>query len=194
MDQYCMLVLLYLFNPIVSSLRAVQQASELKKVQKKLGCERASLGSLSESVTAARRLRSGAKSNNCRGRGYESEPATGLVASSPTALPPLRFPPPRWNAETPGRKDAKSAAFLITHAPANEKGTQRNFDSAGKRGQFGCMPRRSRISPSGACFHVLNRAVARSTLFVARRRGSRNELRPLFSLFLFRWTACLLLP
>lgn len=51
MDQYCMLVLLYLFNPIVSSLRAVQQASELKKVQKKLGCARASLGSLSESVT-----------------------------------------------------------------------------------------------------------------------------------------------
>ena len=43
MDQYCMLVLLSLFNPIVSSLRAVQQASELKKVQKKLGCARASL-------------------------------------------------------------------------------------------------------------------------------------------------------
>ena len=51
MDQYCMLMLLYLFNPIVSSLRAVQQASELKKVQKKLGCARASLGSLSESVS-----------------------------------------------------------------------------------------------------------------------------------------------
>ena len=32
MDQYCMLVLLYLFNPICSSLRAVQQASELPKV------------------------------------------------------------------------------------------------------------------------------------------------------------------
>lgn len=46
-----MLVLLYLFNPIVSSLRGVQQASDLKKVQKKLGCPRASLGSLSESVT-----------------------------------------------------------------------------------------------------------------------------------------------
>ncbi len=51
MDHYCMLVLLYLFNPIVSSLRAVQQASELKKVRKKLGCARASLGSLSESVS-----------------------------------------------------------------------------------------------------------------------------------------------
>jgi hypothetical protein len=49
-DQYCSLVLLFLFNPIVQSLRSIQQASELKKVQKKLGCARASLGSLSESV------------------------------------------------------------------------------------------------------------------------------------------------
>lgn len=49
-DQYCMLMLLYLFNPIVTSLRGIQQASELKKVQKKLGCPRASLGSLSEAA------------------------------------------------------------------------------------------------------------------------------------------------
>ena len=49
-DQYCMLILLYMFNPIVTSLRGLQQASELKKVQKKLNCERTSLGSLSESV------------------------------------------------------------------------------------------------------------------------------------------------
>ena len=41
-------MLLYLFNPIASSLRAVQQASELKKEQKKLGCVHASLVSLSE--------------------------------------------------------------------------------------------------------------------------------------------------
>ena len=45
-----MLVLLYMFNPVVSSLRAIQQASELKKVHRKLGCARASLGSLSESA------------------------------------------------------------------------------------------------------------------------------------------------
>lgn len=50
-DQYCLLVLLYLFNPICSSLRAVQQASELPKVQKRLGCARAALGSLSEAAT-----------------------------------------------------------------------------------------------------------------------------------------------
>jgi hypothetical protein len=49
-DQYCLLVLLFLFNPVVRSLRAIQQASELKKVQKLLRCPRASLGSLSESV------------------------------------------------------------------------------------------------------------------------------------------------
>ena len=51
MDQYMSLLLLYMFNPICTSLRAVQQASELKKVQRKLGCPRASLGSLSEAAT-----------------------------------------------------------------------------------------------------------------------------------------------
>ena len=58
-DQYCMLLLLYLFNPVVTSLRGIQQASELKKVQKKLGCARAALGSLSEatSVFDAERLK-----------------------------------------------------------------------------------------------------------------------------------------
>lgn len=50
-DQYCLMVLVFLFNPICSSLRALQQASELKNVQKKLGCERAALGSLSEAST-----------------------------------------------------------------------------------------------------------------------------------------------
>lgn len=50
-DQYCMLILLYLFNPVVTSLRGIQQASELKKVQRKLKCPRASLGSLSEATS-----------------------------------------------------------------------------------------------------------------------------------------------
>jgi len=50
MDQYMSLILLYMFNPICTSLRSIQQASELKKVQRKLGCPRASLGSLSEAA------------------------------------------------------------------------------------------------------------------------------------------------
>ena len=53
--QYCLLVLLYLFNPIVTWLRGIQQASELVKVQKKLGCPRASLGSLSEAARGQKR-------------------------------------------------------------------------------------------------------------------------------------------
>jgi len=50
MDQYCTLILLFLFNPCLRSLRALQQASKLKKVQRKLGCPRTSLGSLSEAT------------------------------------------------------------------------------------------------------------------------------------------------
>lgn len=49
-DEYCLLLLLFLFNPVVRSLRGLQQASLLKNVQRKLGCPRASLGSLSEAT------------------------------------------------------------------------------------------------------------------------------------------------
>jgi hypothetical protein len=51
MDQYIALLLLYMFNPICTSLRSLQQASELQKVQRILGVPRASLGSLSEAST-----------------------------------------------------------------------------------------------------------------------------------------------
>jgi hypothetical protein len=47
-DQYTALILLYFFSPIVTSLRGLQQATDLKKVQKRLGISRTSLGSLSE--------------------------------------------------------------------------------------------------------------------------------------------------
>jgi len=49
-DQYCALVLLMLFNPTIRSLRSLQQASELSKVQDALGVSRTSLGSFSESA------------------------------------------------------------------------------------------------------------------------------------------------
>jgi hypothetical protein len=50
MDEYCALLLLFLFSPAVDSLRGIQRMGELRKVQRLLGCGRASLGSLSESV------------------------------------------------------------------------------------------------------------------------------------------------
>ena len=49
-DQYLSLLLLYFFNPVVTSLRGIQFASQLERVQKQLGVERASLGSLSEAA------------------------------------------------------------------------------------------------------------------------------------------------
>lgn len=36
MDEYCILQLLWMFSPILTSLRALQQASELDKVRRKL--------------------------------------------------------------------------------------------------------------------------------------------------------------
>ena len=41
MDQYGVLVLMWLFNPILTSLRGLQQASALEAVQKKFGVNRA---------------------------------------------------------------------------------------------------------------------------------------------------------
>jgi hypothetical protein len=47
-DQYACLLLLFFFNPVVKSLRGIQQASQLDKVQRLFGCSRVSRGSLSE--------------------------------------------------------------------------------------------------------------------------------------------------
>ena len=71
-DQYCLLILLYLFNPVLTSLRAVQQASELPNVQKKLGCSRAALGSLSEAATV-----------------FDPERLKAIIAELGTELQPL---------------------------------------------------------------------------------------------------------
>jgi len=49
-DQYVTLVLLWMFNPMLDSLRALQKAAGLEKVAEQLGVKRFSLGSFSESV------------------------------------------------------------------------------------------------------------------------------------------------
>jgi hypothetical protein len=93
-DQYAMLVLLFLFNPIVTSLRGLQQASELKNVQKKLGCARASLGSLSESVTV-----------------FDPERLKEIIAELSSQLAPLGRD--RRLAGVPGSLTAVDATLLI---------------------------------------------------------------------------------
>lgn len=47
-DEYICLLLLYFFNPVLTSLRGIQHAAKFKKIQKKLGIKKTSLGSLSE--------------------------------------------------------------------------------------------------------------------------------------------------
>jgi hypothetical protein len=49
-DEYTLLLLLYFFNPVVTSLRGIQYASTLEKVQKQLGVKRSALGRLSEAA------------------------------------------------------------------------------------------------------------------------------------------------
>ena len=75
MDQYLSLLLLYMFNPICTSLRSLQQASELHKVQRKLGVPRASLGSLSEAATV-----------------FDSQTMMAVIAELGQQLQPLAVP------------------------------------------------------------------------------------------------------
>lgn len=51
MDHYCLLVLMWLYNPVIDSLNGLQQTTELEKVRKRLGVDKTSRSSLSESVT-----------------------------------------------------------------------------------------------------------------------------------------------
>jgi hypothetical protein len=48
-DDYVLLVLLYLFNPLIDSMRTLQQVAGLPEMQTRLGVKRFSLGSFSES-------------------------------------------------------------------------------------------------------------------------------------------------
>lgn len=94
-DQYASLLLLYFFNPILTSLRGIQQASQLAKVQKLLGCQRTSLGSLSEAsrVFDPQLLRSilGELAEQARPilKGKEAEALRGLTAVDGSLLPAL---------------------------------------------------------------------------------------------------------
>lgn len=74
MDQYMTLLLMYMFNPVCSSLRALQEASELKKVQRVLKVSRSSLGSLSEAA-----------------RVFDSELLVGVIGQLVRKLRPVRY-------------------------------------------------------------------------------------------------------
>ena len=76
-DEYISLLLLHVFNPMMASLRSIQQASQLKTVQEKLGCPRSSLGSLSEAA-----------------RVFDPDVLIGIIADLAGRVPVLNGPAP----------------------------------------------------------------------------------------------------
>jgi Transposase DDE domain len=85
-DQYIALLLLYFFTPTLSSLRALQNASNWAQTRRKLGIRRTSLGSLSEAagVFDAKYLRAVVQELACQAlplaRGREAQALAGLTA------------------------------------------------------------------------------------------------------------------
>lgn len=86
-DQYAALLLLYFYTPALTSLRALRQTTNWESVRRKLGIERASLGSLSEAarVFDAGHLRSIVRELAAEAlplsKGREAEALKGLTAA-----------------------------------------------------------------------------------------------------------------
>jgi hypothetical protein len=78
-DQYCALILLSLLNPVLRSFRALQQASLLDQVRRKVGCARTSLGSLSEAVEV-----------------FDPERLQGIIAELWADIPPAHGTGPEY--------------------------------------------------------------------------------------------------
>lgn len=95
-DQYLALLILYFFNPVLTSLRGIQQATTIKAVQKKLGVKSTSLGSFSEAshVFDAELLQPLIKELAAKALPFEKHPQLKalqqeLVAIDGTLLPAL---------------------------------------------------------------------------------------------------------
>lgn len=101
-DQYATLLLLYFFTPTVTSLRGIQQMSELAKVQQRWGVPRTGVSTLSEAATVfdaallqdvinelALRAWTQASQGNLAVRDREQELLRDLVAIDGSLLPAL---------------------------------------------------------------------------------------------------------
>ena len=126
-DQYVSLVLLYFFNPVVTSLRALQQASGLDKVQKLLRVRRTSLGSLSESAAGAfdaEPLRAIVQELAEKAlplhTGREAEALRGLTAVDGSILPALpRMAWALWNGDQQRAAKLHLAFDVLKGVPAD---------------------------------------------------------------------------
>ena len=87
-DQYASLVMLYLFNPLIKSLRTLQHTLSLPKVARTIGIKRFSLGSFSEAPAV-----------------FEPQPLKAVIAELATQVQPL--------AKDPRLKDLQHALTLV---------------------------------------------------------------------------------
>ena len=113
-DQYCLLILLCLFSPMLRSLRALQQASTLRKVQKLLGCPRTSLGSLSEATDV-----------------FDPQRLEGIIAQLLAQVPPQQRP---GREQVPGVLTAVDGSVIKTLASLAEAAYLRDKNGAGHSG------------------------------------------------------------
>jgi len=167
-DQYCMLILLFFFNPVVKSIRGLQQASDLKNVQRKLGCPRTSLGSLSESVSV-----------------FDPEPLKQIIGELGGQLQPLGLDP-RFKdiRHTITLVDSTLLAILphLTEAslkPTNTSGLVKwRLHTHFEVDRY--VPRRIDVTPDGGGDHderaVLERTVEADRLYVIDRGYAKFAL------------------
>ena len=176
-DQYTSLILLYFFNPVLTSLRGIQETSELGKVQRKLGVARTSLGSLSEasSVFDAQLLQPIIRELGDQlvplQKGTEAEALKTLTAVDGSLLPALpKMAWALWNFDN--KKAARlhlhfevlksvPVAATITHGNACEKKAMHQMLEAGR---FYVMDR------GYEQFHLFQKIVDTGSSFLCRIR------------------------
>lgn len=153
-DQYAMLLLMYFFTPVLTSLRGLQQAAGLEKVAKTLGVGPTSLGALSEAagvfdpglmrgvlVELARRL-------GHRLPRADSKALAKLTAVDGTLLPALpRMAWALWQDPTHRAAKAHVAVEVLTGLPVDATVTAGN---GSERAEW-----RKMVRPNG--FYVVDR-------------------------------------
>jgi hypothetical protein len=138
-DDYCKLVLLYVWNPLIDSVRTLQQACGLPNVAKALGVKRFSLGSFSEAPAV-----------------FDPEALKPVVAELAGELrrlpaagdPRLRDP----RLRDPRLKDLKHAVTLVDSTVLTAL-TRLARSAAGAPGPDGIPPTRCSTSPDGKPVH-----------------------------------------
>jgi hypothetical protein len=161
-DQYATLLLLYFFNPTVTSLRGLQQATTLTKVQAHLGVRRTSLGALSEAaqVFDAAWLHEviAELGSRIRPQGSVAEQAalralTAVDGSLLPALPKMAWAV--WQDDQPRAAKMHVAFEVLRQIPI---GVTVTAGTASERGEW-----RRLVRPGG--FYVVDRGYADCTLF-----------------------------